>query len=135
MEKKGIKAFEAALKADETLHQKYEEALKGVTEAASDGEAMQKAAAELGYEITLEELEQAWAAGQELDESELASVAGGQSDHSNWCLANWFCYTVAKHTDVPDEEGPGNYQCTKEWLESSHTESCWSNYWCVIWNN
>ena len=115
MEKKGLKVFEDALKADETLRQRYEEVLGGVTEAASDGEAMQKAAAELGYEITLEELEQAWAAGQELDEKELASVAGGLYENDDeWCVMIHSCYTVAFH----DREGKAN--------------ACWSDYSCAV---
>ena len=67
------KAFEDTLKADEGLRRRYEETLKRVIEAgeaASDGEAMQRAAAQLGYELSLEELEQAWADMQQLDDAE-----------------------------------------------------------------
>lgn len=120
MEKKGLKVFEDALKADEALRQKFEEALKNVTGVSSDGEALQKAAAELGYEISLEELEQAWVAAQELDETELASVAGGGPAENNWrddwCALNWFCYTLAHHEEVVGE----------------HYEACWSDYYCSI---
>ena len=132
MAEKGLKAFEEALKADEALRQRYEEALKGVTEAANDGEAIQKAAAQLGYELSLEELEQAWASSQELDESELTAVAGGQDQYSDWCWVGWCCYTVVKH---PDDIEDDNEKCTKDFKVNNHTEACWSDYNCVAWSN
>ena len=117
------KEFEGILKADEGLRQRFEEALKAVTEAANDGEAIQKAAAQLGYELSLEELEQAWAAAQELDEAEMGAVTGGTqtkdghwTSEDDWCVANYFCYTAWSHDDVP----------------GMHYESCWSNYYCAI---
>ena len=139
MSNKGLKAFEAALKADEGLRRKYEEALSGITEAACDGEAMQKAAAQLGFEVTLEELERAWASSQELDVSELSTVAGGQSYYQNRCLVGWCCYTVVKHPDdIPDVDQygskVGSYECSKALLETFHTEACWSDYNCVWFN-
>ena len=132
MEKKGLKAFEEALKADKSLWQRYEEALKGVTGAASDGEAMQKAAAELGYEVSLVELEKAWAAEQELDDAELDAVAGGQDQYSNFCFVMWCCYTVTRHPDIPDE--PNDPGCPRMYSDKSHTEACWSNYNCLCVN-
>lgn len=126
MAKTTLKAFEEALKADEALLARFEEALKGVTEAANDGEAVQKAAAQLGYELSMEDLEQAWAASQELDPTELEAVAGGQNEHSDWCIGSWFCFTVMKHTDVPDT-GVG---CAEPWARNNHTEACWGDYIC-----
>ncbi len=120
MEKKGIKTFEEDLKTDETLRRKYEEALKNVTGVSNDCEAMQKAAAQLGYEISIEELEQAWASSQKLDETELATVAGGGPDenygHEDWCLWNFACYVPTRHEDVVGE----------------HYEACLYDYYCLI---
>lgn len=131
MSDKGLEAFEAALKADEELRTKFEEALRAATDARSDGEAMQRAAAQLGFEVMLEELERAWAGAQELDVSELGAVAGGQSDYQNWCLIGWCCYTVVKHPDDIPDRGRG---CEKYYVEKNHTESCWSDYNCVWFN-
>ena len=132
MGKKGLKALEEALKADESLRQKYEEALKGVTGAASDGEVMQKAAAQLGYEVSLVELEQACAKTQKLDAAELDAVAGGQDQYQDYCFAMWCCYTVTRHPDIPDE--PNDPGCPRMYSDKSHTESCLSNYNCIFAN-
>lgn len=117
MAQTGLKAFEDALKADVELQKRYEEALKGVTEASSFGEAVQKAAAELGYEVTLEEFEQAWAERQELDDAELESVAGGKVDYvDEWCLVDFHCYLALSHDRV----------------DGVHNEACAGNYYCII---
>lgn len=128
MATKGIKAFEDALKADEGLKQRYGEALEaiaGAGKATSDGEAMQMAAAELGFEIPLEELEQAWASLQELDDSELESVVGGNRQtledeygHDFFCYGIWHCAIVSMHTECKDI-----------------SVACWSDWKCAIVNN
>lgn len=129
MAKVTVREFEAALKADEALRQRFEEALKGVTRVANDGEAIQMVAAELGYELSLEELEQAWAAAQELDGAEMDAVAGGRTTfvgrttfdghstkHDDWCMMDYFCYTILQHDEV----------------KGQHYESCWSDYYCAV---
>ena len=53
-----IKKFEEAISVDENLRNRYEAALKKITDeklAGSDGEAMVKAAKELGFEISIDE--------------------------------------------------------------------------------
>ena len=75
-----ILAFEAALKENKELREKYEAAQKRIIEnkeAESDGEVLVKAAAEVGFTLTLEELERAMAQYQELNDEELEDVAGG----------------------------------------------------------
>ena len=68
-----LKEFEETIKADEALRQRYEEALRG----ARDVEDVLKAVAQLGFELSRSELEQAWADAQQLDNAELDAVAGG----------------------------------------------------------
>lgn len=125
MTDKGLKAFEDAFKNDEALRRRFEEALEDVAEAANDGEAMVKAAAQLGYEISLEELERAWADAQELDSAELEAVAGGgintgedEYGHDWWCFTAWHCYTATLHTKT-----------------NSMMVNCWSDYLCAKWWN
>lgn len=130
MAKTGLKTFEDALKADEALRARFEEALKNVTEAENDGEAIQEAAAALGYEISLEELEQAWADSQELDDAELDAVAGGQDEHDDVCWYDYYCFGAWRHDDVPDEHHP---RCWTDFT-MTHTEACWKDYRCNIWN-
>ena len=122
--------MEDALRSDEELRKKLEEACKTIAEsgeAKNDGEVMVKAAAELGFSITIEELERAFASAEELSEEELNNVAGGFDDcsssdigeddkgHNNWCLTAWHCATVTLHTKT-----------------TTHAEACWSNNLCVL---
>ena len=71
--------------------------------------------AELGYDITVQDLEMMVADLQELDEEELAAVAGGnvingeglpvfdgdndRDGREAWCVAYWHCYTALMHTE------------------------------------
>ena len=93
----GLKTFEEALKADEALRQRYEEALKDAVETSSGVEVIQGVAAELGFELSLEELEQALAACQELDDSELESVAGGGDIDYEFCTIAYYCVVFFLH--------------------------------------
>ena len=106
-----FKAFEAALQADEALQKRYEAALKEVDikEASCDGEVIRQAAAKVGYDIPLEELEQAWAAVQEMDESEFTAVTGGARGqdedeylHDHVCWVGWHCFVAMMHTESED---------------------------------
>ena len=72
-----IKRFEEALSADERLRNKYDAALKKITDegtAQSDGEVMVKAAKELGFEISIDEMERFFAEMREIDDNELENV-------------------------------------------------------------
>lgn len=93
----GLKAFEEALKADEALRRRYEEAIKDAMEASSGVEAIRGVAAELGFELSLEELEQTLAECQELDDSELESVAGGDEDIPEFCTLAYYCVVFFLH--------------------------------------
>ena len=75
--KRGHQKFEEALSVDENLRNKYEAALKKIADeklAESDCEAMVKAAKELGFEISIDEMERYFASIQELDDEELENA-------------------------------------------------------------
>ena len=117
-----IKRFEDALNADEELCARYAEAVKRIAEAGEatcDGEVLVKAAAELGYDISLAELERSYAESQDLSDEELETVAGGRSQV---CLFDYYCYTAIWH----DEHDPWG---RKEQL------ACWSDWKCVFFNH
>ena len=81
-----ILTFEAALQGSKELQEKFASAKARIAEsgeAASDAELLVKAAAEVGYTLTVEELERAIAQAQEVNEEELAKVAGGIGDGAN----------------------------------------------------
>ena len=118
--------MEEALRSDEELRQKLEEACKKIAEsgeAKNDGEIMVKAAAELGYSITIEELERASASAEELSEEELNSVSGGEwalawegedeYGHDRYCVSVWHCNTITLHTNSKDK-----------------AVSCFADYFC-----
>ena len=88
--------MEETLRNDTELQKKYEETCKRIAEsgeAKSDGEIMVKAAAELGFSITIEDMERAKAASEELSDDELDKVAGGT--YRTWgCLVFDLCYFV-----------------------------------------
>ena len=124
-----LNRLEEALRNDTELQKKYEETCKKIAEsgkAKNDGEVMVKAAAELGFSITIEELERATAAAEELNEDALDMVAGGRVDmcsednrgHNNWCLTLWHCDVITLHTET-----------------TTHEESCFTNYICDTINN
>lgn len=76
-------AFEAALQESRELQEKFEAAKKRIAEnkeAKTHTELLVKAAAEVGYTLIESELERALAQAQEVNEEELAKVAGGTGD-------------------------------------------------------
>ena len=126
---KGLRAFEEALATDKALVDNYQAVVEQIIasgDAGSETEIVVKAAAELGYDVSLEELERALAGVQELDEAELDSVAGGDpryctiSDtcdefgHDNTCVVFWHCYAAFRHTDA-----------------QSQRVDCWEDYICL----
>ncbi len=103
--------FEEVLKAKDK-REAYEAALKKIVEeksAKSDGEAIQKAAKVLGFDLSREDLERSYAAKQDMDDDELDAVAGGvcvydhscftawKHDEDDACLYDYYCITVAHH--------------------------------------
>ena len=91
-----ILAFEAALKENNELQEKFTAAKKRITEAkevASDSEMLVKAAAEIGFTLTVAEVERVIAEKQELSDEDLAKVSGGEFHLENWCLLDYNCGT------------------------------------------
>ncbi len=122
--------MEADLAASEALREKFEATMKRIAEAGeakSDGELFEKAAAELGYQITAAELERLSAANEELSPEEMELVAGGEEDysredsdgHDHSCIVAWHCFTITCHTKA----NKGN-----------ENVSCWLDYICMIIN-
>ena len=103
--------FEEALKTKENK-EKFEAALKKIAEektAKNDGEALQKAAKELGFDLSLEELEHSLAEKQEMPDEELDKVAGGSCGISYGCAIAW------KHDSKQDK-----------------SQDCFYDYNCVL---
>jgi predicted ribosomally synthesized peptide with nif11-like leader len=79
-------AFELALKESKELREKFVAAQKRIAEnkeASNDVELLVKAAAAVGYTLTVAEIERAIAQAQEINDEDLAKVAGG-----NWINAD-----------------------------------------------
>ena len=119
-----IRAFEAALRESKELQAKFAAAQKRIVEnkeASSDGEVLVKAAAEIGFTLSMAELERATAQMQEINDEELKQVSGGFSggdyapDNYATCLGAYYCHYVWAH----DEDGFKN-------------RACWNDYICNI---
>ena len=138
--------LERDLNGQPELREKLDAEIKRIAEtgeAECDGEAMVKAAAALGYTITLEELERAAADLEKLDDDEL-EAAGGESyksfNDSKGCSKTQKSYNRAKNSK--DEKGREGY-CTYDWhcgMAFKHSNSkskdtyCWGDYLCEIIN-
>ena len=118
-----LKEFDEALAKDEQLKKTFLETCQKIAdagEASSDGEVIMKAAEEMGYRLSLEEIEREAASNEELNDDDLEQVAGGiniaedEKGHDVWCITGWHCYAVTLHTDA--EQGT----------------ACWSNYYCLM---
>ena len=75
-----LKQFDADIAGDEGLRRKFADAYKRIAESDGDAtkaEVYAQAAAEIGYSISLPEIERAQAEAQTLSDSELDAVAGG----------------------------------------------------------
>ena len=113
--------LERDLNGQPELREKLDAESKRIAEAGEakyDGEAMVKAAAALGYTITLEELDRAIADLEKMDDDEL-DAAGcvdiqDETGHTKWCIKSWYCFTVMQHSDTESKE-----------------VACWSDYVCV----
>ncbi len=91
--------FEEALRNDELKRKTFEDAYKKIlAEKSADlnNEAVVKAAKEIGFDISIEELERSYAEKQEMNDEELDKVAGG-----SYCERSYDCVTVYYHEN-PD---------------------------------
>ena len=82
-----LQRLERDLKEQPELREKLEAEIKRIAEtkeAESDGEAMVKAAAALGYTITPEELDRSAVDLEKLDDDELDAAGGGDSGGCDW---------------------------------------------------
>ena len=119
-----ILAFEAAMKENKELHEKYEAALKRIVEnkeAANDGEALVKAAAEVGFTVTMAELERSVAQNQELSDDDLEMVIGGCdcNDHRGECFFDYSCTLTFKHgSTCKTDECFYDYRCNEIYKDS-----------------
>ena len=92
-----LRKIEAALRGDKALAEEFKAELKRLVEEksiANKGEAAVKAAQEVGFDVTLADLEKVKAAAQELDPEEMSKVAGGGNDfapaeETGTCFVNY----------------------------------------------
>ncbi len=94
--------FEDALKNDELKRKTFDDAYKKILaekSAGSNGEALVKAAKEIGFDISIEELERSYAEKQEMNDEELDKVAGG----GRYCEWSYYCITVYSHEEAVDD--------------------------------
>ena len=103
-----IKAFETALKESKELQAKFAAAQKRIVEnkeASSDGEVLVKAAAAIGFTLSMAELERCFAQSEELSDEDLDKVAGGgiTTDPDAWCMKDYACIVVFKHDSESEQ--------------------------------
>ena len=96
--------FEEALNSEELAH-------------AGDIEALTRAAAAVGLEVSPEEAERFVASSLKLDEEELEHISGGAylKEEDEACMVNYCCYAVLRHPD-----------------EVYEMAICWSNHVCFM---
>ena len=122
-----MKRFDSDMNSKEELVARYWEICDRLSKemkesGASETELMAKAANELGYQITAEDLERSIADHETLDSEELAVVSGGVEEvagedeygHDGWCVTLWHCHTITLHTEH----------------ENNRNVACWSNHRC-----
>ena len=116
------------------LREKLDAEIKRVAEAGeakSDGEIMVKAAAALGYTVSVEELERAAADLEKLDDDELEAAGGkyvgpgkkndrieikdDEKGHAQWCGVTWHCFAAFIHTEAEDKN-----------------VACWKDHQCIV---
>jgi hypothetical protein len=141
-----LQRLERDLNEQAELKAKLEAEMKRIAEAgeaACDGEAMVKAAAALGYTITLEELERAAADLEPLDDEELEAAGGSVWNDDRLTVKDReSCGKARKSHNIAikskDEKGREGY-CTYDWhcsMAFKHSNSkskdtfCWGDYLC-----
>ena len=142
-----ILRMERDMNENPELREKLKSEVRRIAEAGEaecDGEALLKAAAALGYTITLDEQDRAAAELEAVDDEELSKVAGGMHPTidvpiDEWCMSDYDCFS-SWHTNREDEEGHNEWcltgwHCTVATLHSD-TESkdvaCFSNDLCAV---
>lgn len=126
-----LKKFEEAMKVSKTLAEKFQaEFVRLIREkiASSDGEAVIKAAKEVGFEVTLADLEKAQAEAQNLDQEELDAVAGGGNEDiapakerfETVCALDYSCHDIFLHNHKHKQ---------------GEKEPCWHDYLCMTGAN
>ena len=104
-----ILAFLSALEDNKELQEKYEAALKRISknkEASSDGEALVKAAAEVGFPLTMADLERKQAENEELSDHDLEMVSGGTTSSDTFCWVDYSCDYIYR-TEWNDQSESG----------------------------
>ena len=136
--------LEKNMMQDKEFVRKFDLAAKEALESGEckcDGEVLVKAAASLGYKISLSELERMDAENEKLDSEEMEMVSGGAVDpkYDEWCWKDFGC---AINYHVPNEDEDGHhyvcltaYHCFTALLHTDNTDdkkvACWSNYRCI----
>ena len=140
--------LERALNEHPELREKLDAEVKRIAEAGEavcDGDVLVKAAASLGYTITMEELERSAASLEKLDDDELEASGGGlwsrkeksvNDPKDKGCSKAQKAFTIAKNSK--DEKGREG-ACFADWhcsMALKHSDSktrdkeCWSDYLC-----
>ena len=91
--------FQEAMKTDPKIQKAFDDALKRIIvekSAESESEALTKAAREVGFDVSLEEIERLYAGKQEMKDDDLDRVAGG------WC---WFDDACSSWINTPGVNG------------------------------
>ena len=106
-------AFEVALRESQELQKKFVEVQKRIVEnkeANSDGELLVKIATELGFILTMEELERGMASHEDLSDEELDQVSGGTNGVSCW--KDYACEVIYMHDSTSTSHACfGDYLC------------------------
>lgn len=112
-----LERFKADIVDNEELFEKYKNAFKRIAledASASEAEVFAKATAELGYAISLADIERAQVDEQPLSDSELEAVAGGlfgQCEYSFDCSYQFDCTDAAHNVCNGNLCCSGNYVC------------------------
>ena len=104
------------LNASKALRDKLSDTEKRIVEESGEQSSMktlEKAAQELGYDVTAAELERYKASTEEINPESLQYVTGGaDSDGPNWCWYDHACLATWKHDDkVDDPVCAADYYC------------------------
>ena len=75
-------------------------------EASSDGEALVKAAAEVGFPLTMDDLERKQAENEELSDHDLEMVSGGTTSSDTFCWVDYSCDYIYR-TEWNDQSESG----------------------------
>ena len=112
-----LKQFDAEIAGDEELRRKFADAYKRIRESDGDAtraETFVQAAAEIGYSISLPEIERAQAEAQNLSDSELDAVAGGSIVGDVPCDYSYECTAVSADICNGNLHCSRNYACVSD---------------------